>query len=136
MTTIAYHHKTGRILTDDADKVVTVENKVFFITSSVADFEPAIDDWLAGKTNRLLAHGFLIEGGRVWVWGNDPDDGPWKEPVKCNHALGSGRDYATAAMDFAQGAAGAIKYAMTRDSRTGGRLRTFDVKNGLEIHGK
>lgn len=149
MTTLAYHHESGtiaadsrvtdrdgRILTDDADKMKIEQGKTFFITGSVADFEPAVADWLAGKANRLSAHGFLIESGKVYVWGNDLDDGPWKEPVECNHALGGGRDYATAAMDFGKTARGAVLYAMTRDSRTGGRVRVFDVTTGGLVNGE
>jgi len=48
--------------------------------------------------------------------------------IKYNKGLGSGRDFAIAAMDHGKSAKEAVKYAMTRDTYTGGRIRVFNVK--------
>jgi len=42
--------------------------------------------------------------------------------------LGSGGDFALAAMDFGKNAREAVKYASTRDNCTGGKIRSFKVR--------
>lgn len=45
-------------------------------------------------------------------------------------ATGSGAEFAIAAMDFGYNAKEAVKYAMTRDTHTGGKINWFRVKDG------
>ncbi len=68
----------------------------------------------------------MIDGGRVLFYGDS-------SPVEMNPtqplAIGSGWQFAIAAMDFGKSAKQAIEYAMTRDNGTGGgvdcvRIRT------------
>ena len=49
-------------------------------------------------------------------------------PIDFNMCMGSGGDFALAAMDFGCSARQAVKYAMTRDTCTGGRVKVLKVK--------
>lgn len=49
-----------------------------------------------------------------------------------NYALGSGATLAIAAMDFGCNCVGAIEYAMTRDSNTGGRTEKWSPNSALK----
>ena len=48
----------------------------------------------------------------------------YQQEIKYNYAVGSGKDYAIAAMDFGCSAEGAVEYAAKRDCGTGGRTRS------------
>jgi len=47
--------------------------------------------------------------------------------VEYNDAMGSGEEFALAALDHGKTAEDAVAYAATRDSGTGGKIRVFDV---------
>jgi len=49
-------------------------------------------------------------------------------PIEFNDAWGSGAEWAIAAMDFGETAEGAIEYAKTKDTGTGGRIYIKEVK--------
>ena len=46
----------------------------------------------------------------------------------CNESFGSGSSFALSAMDFGKSAKDSVKYAMTRDIYTGGKIKVIKVK--------
>lgn len=48
--------------------------------------------------------------------------------VEFDIAWGSGEEFALAAMDFGNSAEEAVKYAMTRDTCTGGKVHVYDIE--------
>jgi ATP-dependent protease HslVU (ClpYQ) peptidase subunit len=142
MTTIAYHHKdkqvavdsraTGgtRINTNKANKTRKNDNGLWFLTGAVCDidkFITMVKDEKCGDDIIVEVSGFRISDGRVY-WCFMADGFFCEEYIDYSMAIGSGGDFALAAMDFGKSAKEAINYAKTRDSATGGRVRVFDVK--------
>lgn len=140
MTTIAYHHGdkqisidsriTGgnEILTDKASK--TIKNKLGFwiLSGSTCDYNILS----ALKHNDKVkpfpdCSALLIKDGKAWYVHINNDGYCCYSELTYNYTLGSGADYAAAVMDQGKSAAEAVKYAMTRDSKTGGRVRTYNV---------
>lgn len=50
--------------------------------------------------------------------------------MRNDFAMGSGRDFALAAMDHGKTPAESIEYAKTRDVYTGGEVHTHDIEKG------
>ena len=140
MTTIAYKdgiiaydsQKTaGSLIVDgDYEKKQEKGGAVFFMAGSTHDFEAFIDSYLSGKLvepeNSLEA---IVWDGRLWRCGGHKDEVfkcPWEldKPL----AVGSGQDHAITAMDMGATAKEAVKWAMKRDTGTGGRIRNYRVK--------
>jgi hypothetical protein len=138
MTTIAYHHgdkqiaidsrttSGGLINTDKAIKVYKFNNYILFMCGSLSDIEIFIGEYPDIKTN-VDCGGFLIEN-KVAYGVYEKDGKLCKFTLTYNDADGSGYAFALAAMDFGCDARGAVKYAMTRDIYTGGRIKVIDVK--------
>jgi len=57
---------------------------------------------------------------------NDDDRCCYTE-LTYNYTLGSGERFATGAMDHGKSASQAVKYAMTRDSNTGGKVLVYNL---------
>ncbi len=145
MTTIAYHHKDEeisidsrccsgtKILSDESDKSVIINGVIYFYTASADDgveLAKLIDTGEIAQ-DELNATVMFIKNKKVFMgtYSNGFLD-TWE--LKYSDAIGSGCDFALAAIDFGCSARDAVKYAMTRDNATGGRVRTFDI-NGDEI---
>lgn len=142
MTTIAYDHKNKQIAIDsraNANGVIATERKnkivknnlgIWFLCGSVCDLEDFVKltkNDIISKDLDLDASGLRITNGVVSVV--YVNDGVFCEYlIDYNICLGSGRDFALAAMDFGKSAREAVKYAMTRDIYTGGKVRVFNVK--------
>lgn len=143
MTTIAYHHGDGEIAidsravsggtisTEKKNKVVKNNLGTWFLCGSVCD----IADFVKLKKNDILHKDLelTVAGLRItddvvcWVFIND---GIFcEEIIDYTMAIGSGGDFALAAMDHGKSAKEAVKYAMTRDVYTGGRVRVFKVRD-------
>lgn len=145
MTTIAYNHKDkqisvdsrcccgSKILSDESDKSITINGVIYFYTASADDgieLAKLID---TGKTDQdeLNATVMFIKNKKVFM-------GTYSKgfldtwAIEYSDAIGSGCDFALAAMDFGRSSMDAVKYAITRDNATGGEVRTFDI-NGDEI---
>ena len=139
MTTIAYNHKDKEIavdsrttagafiVSDKSKKWHKVGDATFIISGPVSEEKQLIDSWngVEGLVSSCAA--LVIEGGKVYKCAFDPEDGFWKMEITCNQCLGSGGDYAIAAMDFGKSAKEAVKYAMTRDACSGGTVKVFKV---------
>lgn len=143
MTTIVYDHKTNTIaidsrirqgdfiVSDSADKFITAGKDVYFLTGSIADFEPFVNR-MTGEDVSELKHelncsAFLASEGVVYSCIMDSSGKTSKERLTYSDATGSGAVQALAAIDFGETAINAISYAKTRDSATGGTVRKFDV---------
>tara|TARA_R110000850_G_scaffold72879_2_gene160051 strand:+ start:415 stop:852 length:438 start_codon:yes stop_codon:yes gene_type:complete len=47
-----------------------------------------------------------------------------------NHSIGSGGEFALAALDFGDSAKEAVEYAITKDSASGGKVHVYDIEKG------
>ena len=154
MTTIAYNHEERKIAVDSrqtacsfiysdkAWKIETNEHGHWFIACSVVD----IDSIIAGigsprrgrfpKIDNVSGFDGIVcdNNGNVLEFYHGEDNLMILDMVDSG-ACGSGRDYATAAMDFGKSCKEAVEYAMTRDSATGGKVLVFDCETKeVSIH--
>lgn len=145
MTTIAYHHESGIVAVDsrgtsngiitddDHNKIAKFNNGMIIIGSGDSHSVREMSKHYAGESeamNGSIDHDTLlmvIHKGKAAKVGYDKGDGFWTEILSCNMAIGSGSLFALAGMDFNLGAEDAVKYAMTRDSYTGGKVRTVSL---------
>lgn len=143
MTTIVYDHKAGviacdgrstsgsTITSDTHKKWVEHDGKVWFYTGAVADVDRFIKYTEHGDMEPprwpIDCTTILADAGSVYTVGVSPSGEPWRERLECSRAIGSGCDFAMAAMDFGKSAGEAVAYAATRDSGTGGKVSVFDV---------
>jgi len=141
MTTIAYSHKlkqiavdsratAGTLIADDkCNKVFKRDGLVFIACGSVADLELLTDSYPFGYEGMsdLSASAFVVDDGKVYQC--DIQSGKYNvTPIDFDMALGSGCDFALSAMDFGKTPKEAVKYAMTRDCATGGKIQVVKVK--------
>lgn len=141
MTTIAYHYGDGQIAIDSracAGSLIstnkinkTLENKlgIWFLCGAVhdmADFVELSKNEILNKDLELVCSGLRITNNVVY-WVFIVDGVFCEEVIQYNLGLGSGGDFALAAMDHGKNAKEAVKYAMTRDVYTGGRVRVYNV---------
>lgn len=146
MTTIAYKHPyiafDGRmccdrdIITDSSNKMHRFKEGVAFLTGSTSDEADFIKGLEGGALDRQLDTGaFVVIDGAVFYCGVDETNTLWKSPLESQwvRAIGSGQDYAVAAMDHGDSAAEAVAYSATRDVGTGGTIRVFDVETMKEV---
>lgn len=138
MTTIAYHHGDKQIAVDsrtssgsliDTDKAIKhykINNCLLILAGSLADIDIFINEYPEIKSD-INCSGFCIDNKLAYHIGVK-DNRLKKSLSTYNDAEGSGYAFALAAMDFGKSAKEAVKYAMTRDNYTGGKVRVFDVK--------
>ena len=147
MTTIAYNHKERKIAVDSrqtagnfiySDKALKIESNEhgsWFIAGSVVDIDSIIAGIGKPKRGRFskLENAGSFDGivcdsdGNVFEFYHGEDNLMVLDMTESG-ACGSGRDYATAAMDFGKSCKEAVEYAMTRDSATGGKVLVFDCE--------
>ena len=100
---------------------------MFFLTGDNSDCDYVAYNFPSVAHDESSAYGLMVYNGVVyWV----VNDGGVMSSSRLTHDMtaGSGEAYAQAAMDFGCNAKQAIKYAMTRDCKTGGKVRVFKVK--------
>lgn len=140
MTTIAYNHKDktiawdsfstrdGVIVDSNTQKKLTKNGVVFFISGAYSDQNKMIDYYFGTRHEFIPeCNCFAVDGGKVYYCGVTESHELWREEVTANQAIGSGWQFATAALDFGLSAKEAVKYASTRCIYTGGRIRTFNI---------
>lgn len=139
MTIIAYKNgiiaydsritSNSLIESDKHNKMQIHNNCRFFFSGARCDEERFIDAWFGNHSVTLTTHAFVLDDNNVLYRCGVDCDGFWKEPVIMNRhkAIGSGSNFATAAMDFGKSAKESVKYAMTRDSSCGGVIRTYKI---------
>lgn len=143
MTTIVYDHKArqiavdgrttagGLICTEKAEKWIRDGNDWWFLCGSVCDRERMIEYIKDGNMEpprwKIECSGFLVSKGKVYQCLVTDDGEPCKSEIHYSDSMGSGSQFALAAIDHGKTAKQAIKYAMTRDNGTGGKVSVFDV---------
>ncbi len=145
MTTIAYHHDSklvaydsrttsnGYIVNNNADKSLEYDNGMVIIGSGDRHSVKQMADMFVGISSKLegsIEYDTLllvIANGSASKVGFDEGKGFWVEDLHGNTALGSGAMLAISAMDFGCSATEAVEYAKTRDTSTGGDVRTVSV---------
>ena len=100
----------------------------FFMCGSTADHKQFIEAYFDGRSPRkeLDVTAIIVASGSVYKAGAG-DGELWVQPAANQCAIGSGRHNAITAMDMGATAKEAVKWAMKRDTGTGGRIRTFKV---------
>ena len=140
MTTIAYDGNmiaydsrltAGNIIVDDDDmKRIDRHGYIFFIlgnTDEVTDFLKLFKG--NNDADRELSISAIVYiDGDFFKCGVE-DKKLWKCPIRPGNfaVLGSGSEFALAAMDCEKNAVEAVEIAMGRDVNTGGRIRTFEI---------
>lgn len=140
MTTIAYHHKykqiavDGRATSDDlicsdrSVKFIEKNGQVFLYTSKGDDGAHLVEVYLGAeplKKDYEATVMFTCDGVVFLMTYTNGTLDQWS--LLENTAIGSGGDFALAAMDFGKDAKEAVEYAATRNVFTGGRITVFDV---------
>lgn len=149
MTTIVYDHKNQQIACDSRmtigsmiidDKSVKYKDtgsKIWFICGSPGDADTFIhhyDPLSDANPNLNVDTIFLIKdgecaGGVYRAIKNELD--VYKECIiDHDYATGSGEQWAIAALDHGKTAKEAVKYAITRDCYSGGKVHVYDIKKG------
>ena len=140
MTTIAYHHKSktiaynsqssagGIIANSNANKMHERNGVLFFVAGVTA----GVDDLIKSYFGESLlgdpeCDAFVVAGGVVYYCYVDNLELKWIE-LNSDAVIGTGQPFALAAMDFGKSAKEAVKYAITRDIYSGGRVREFKLK--------
>ncbi|MBQ4812242.1 proteasome subunit alpha [Pseudoalteromonas luteoviolacea] len=141
MTTIAYHHPTQTIcvdsLTSTAKTIVThhaqkcqpVYNGYVFATGNCAEIYHLLCNWKKNCFDAIDCTFFFIDKKDQVFYGEIRHGRRFIEPLEVNWAIGSGANWAIAAMDFGKSAFEAVQYACRRDKSTGGRIHSFCIRN-------
>lgn len=149
MTTIAYNHEekkiacdgrltaAGAICTDECQKYVVADDFTMFFCGSFSDVDrmaAIVKDHTTGDIvdieSEVKVEVFIIRDGRVFNAVVNSDFEYSLDELTYSYAIGSGGCFALSAMDFGRSAKEAVKYAMTRDSFTGGKISVCDIKTG------
>lgn len=141
MTTIASSHERKEIAVDSratagsliasdiCDKVDRIDGKVFISAGDVSDIGLLINTYPFGYEGmtKLNATALVIDEGELFECA--VYEGKYHvTPIDFDIALGSGGDFALAGMDMGMTPKQAVKYAMTRDCATGGKIQVIKVK--------
>ena len=142
MTTVAYNYEDkeiavdGRVTTgdlvscDNYDKTRTRDDGLIFIVAGmVCDVDLLVESYPYGYEgmDELEAMALVIDDGKVYQC-TLHDKKYHVTPITFNCCMGSGGDFALAAMDMGKTAKQAVKYAGTRDLCTGGKVKVIKVK--------
>ncbi len=145
MTTIVFNAETqeiacdsratggnGLIVTDKANKCWDVNGDLWFLAGTVADMEEFVTAEIGDTLeNQLECVAFVIrkDGQFETVYTNE--EGRMRVlPLEYTEAIGSGMDWAVAALDLGLDTREAVKYAMTRDCMSGGAVHVYN-KDGI-----
>jgi hypothetical protein len=141
MTTIAYKDgviaydsrqtRNNRIVSDDSLKCQVVDGVSFFLSGAVCDEKALIAAYFGTPSPvPVECSGYAVDGGKLLMVGHDENTGIWKQELDLANpdAIGSGAQYAIAAMDMGASAEDAVRAAMKRDIYTGGLVRTLTIK--------
>jgi len=122
------------IVDDNCNKCKESNGVYYFFCGRSADEDTLIDAVENGERpsypDAISTHAIIVMGKDVYTAGITKEDGYyWQKERKGNPlSRGSGADHAMTAMDLGCSAKKAVKYAMKRDSCTGGKIRTFSLK--------
>ena len=135
MTTIAYHHESGTlaadgrltrgalIVTDNADKFNIAQNgDILALAGDVSVCDALTESWPDVPKKKGNCRGFAVVDGCVF-YVNMYQSNITKHLCSCSDAVGSGEEYALAALDLGATAREAVEAAARRDIYTGGKVR-------------
>ncbi|KKE84982.1 hypothetical protein [Pseudoalteromonas luteoviolacea] len=140
MTTIAYHHPSQTICVDsltttsqsivthDAQKCQRVHNGFIFASGNCTEIYHLLTNWQKNCFEAIGCTFFFINKFDEIFYGEIRHGKRFLEPLQVNWAIGSGANWAIAAMDFGKSALEAVQYACTRDKSTGGKVHSFCLK--------
>lgn len=143
MTTIVYNHKTrqiacdGRsmrgsiIMTDECNKWFYDGPAIYFFSGMVDHVKPflSLKGVIGAKYDfDLEISAFKVVDGKVFECGVCNEYGYWELELDWSSAIGSGENFALAALDFGKSAEDAVKYAAKRDSGTGVKVSVYSVE--------
>jgi len=145
MTTVVYDHNNGLIAVDSLatagsiiksstyDKTIRNELGLWIFSGHVSDVESMTKLNHHDKSDVYLdCASFLIVKESVFVVSMGKDCYCIHSKITFNEGLGSGQEFAQAALDFGKTAREAVEYAITKDIYTGGKVRVFNLK-GVEV---
>jgi ATP-dependent protease HslVU (ClpYQ) peptidase subunit len=141
MTTIAYKDgviaydsrqtRSDRIVSDNSPKCQVVDGVSFFLSGAVCDERALIAAYFGTPSPvPVECSGYAVDAGKLMLVGHDDKTGIWKQDLDLSNpdAIGSGAQYALAAMDMGATAEEAVAAAAKRDVYTGGAIRTMSIK--------
>ena len=138
MTTIVYDHKNKQIAfdsrtsagthicTDNAKKHFNVGDSLLILAGPLSDIDTFVEEYPSIKTESD-ASGFCVENNIVYDIA-EKSGKLSKSRIHYSDSQGSGYAFAIAAIDNGKTAKEAIKYAMTRDNCTGGKVHVYDIE--------
>lgn len=142
MTTIAYDGRyiaaDGRetmstiITNDSVDKSIKTDKGLFFLCGQSKDCKEFAKEFAPREPTKITSSisGFLYKDKEVYWVGVSEGEYFLDSQDGVLLAAGSGRDYAISAMDHGKSAVDAVRYAITRDSCSGGKIICFDTSTG------
>ncbi|MCG7560547.1 MULTISPECIES: proteasome subunit alpha [Pseudoalteromonas] len=137
MTTIAYHHDSRTICTDSLTstsqtivswatrKCHRVDDGYVFASGNCAEIEHLLAHWHANQFDKITCTFFFVDDEGAVFFGEIRHGRRFLEPLSLNWAIGSGANWAIAAMDFGRSAFEAVEYACLRDKSSGGTVMTY-----------
>jgi 20S proteasome alpha/beta subunit len=146
MTTIAYHHATktiaydsritsGSLIESDAfDKAIDYMGNMFVMAGSCTDYMTFIKAYESSEDyNGNHAEAFMFNANsdlvkHLYVY-DDTKIGAFN--LTYDFAIGSGRLHAITAMDCGKTAKEAVKFAIKRDSCSGGKIHVVKLNDYL-----
>lgn len=146
MTTIAYNYKDKQIAVDSrstagshimSDKAIKHKEKdgvMWFFCGKVGEQDMFIETFkeLTSAPDFIDVTAFFIENKNVYL--ATVDNGVYRSCIiECIDAIGSGCEFAIAAMDLGKTAKESVEYAKTRDSSSGGKVYVYDIEKGKFI---
>lgn len=149
MTTIAYKHpyialdsqgtRGDTIINCSVDKIVERSGYYFFFAGSIRFADQFIDCFFSKESAQKwfgLSAFIVTPDSEVYVSNFDDNGDVFEDLVTADevYAIGSGMEFAMAAMDSGLSAKQAVKVAKKRDPYTGGKVRTFNVET-MEVVG-
>lgn len=136
MTTIVYHDGVvawdsrisagGRIVQDDAQKMLVRGGRRFWCAGTIGDFEELCELYPGRTSERELECSAIMQDtdGRMYRIGTEGTE-VWRSPITGTYSIGSGSDHALTAVDCGCTPREAIKMAAKRDKSTGGKIRVM-----------
>lgn len=132
--TIAYDSRVtaGDLISDDDHEKCSIVNSVrFFFSGSLCDQERFIQLYFNLETNfkNIGCSAFVVVDRKLFKVAVDDEQGMWRQELKLSipNAAGSGSQFALTAMDLGCSAKKAVKMAIKRDSKSGGKIRTYKI---------
>ena len=152
MTTIAYDPKEKKIAidsrgclgdmisTDSSQKWIEDETGIYF-TSGVRPDSYALIEGIKAEAVQLesikefSATVLHVKDGSVYLYSFQDNNFIYHEEITNYEfrGFGSGGDWAVAANDFGSSVKDCVKYAITRDHYSGGKVSVYDVDSGRFI---